>query len=406
MHFLNRLLTLCILTVIVLPGMSFALVSLDDRQRAERSLDQAYVDIAGQYSKQSGVEALQRRGELQMQEAAVSLDALEDQKSALRSALAKQKDIVRYVEETYNVSLPDKEAVRALIETEKERAVALVRTQYVRMPVLVSESRSTAVDAVLHASADREDARVLLSVQQRFVRDLVSAQKALWKIETLSQQREEVLDRYWEAQHSFDQAESLVRRSNAQLRHIQRIVEEVHRDVLAMQGELSRIDAQLRRSAQHALVEKGLLSPQEARQAVDQAQPGFLWPVRGKVSAGFHNAAYKNIFGVEHDGMDIVVPQSTPVHSSADGVVYLVRDGGATGYTYILIAHRNGFATLYGHLSSTLVHQGQEVRAGAVIGLSGGKPGTRGAGPMTTGPHLHFEVIHSGVNIDPSAVLP
>jgi murein DD-endopeptidase MepM/ murein hydrolase activator NlpD len=80
--------------------------------------------------------------------------------------------------------------------------------------------------------------------------------------------------------------------------------------------------------------------------------------------------------------------------------------GGEKGYSYILIVHRDGYATLYGHLSSFLVATGDQVKKGQVIGLSGATPGTHGAGPMTTGPHLHFEVIKNGKHIDPLSVLP
>jgi murein DD-endopeptidase MepM/ murein hydrolase activator NlpD len=109
---------------------------------------------------------------------------------------------------------------------------------------------------------------------------------------------------------------------------------------------------------------------------------------------------------VPHYGIDIVVGENTPVRSAAEGVVFLVRDGGDTGYTYVLIGHRGGMATLYGHLRLVNVATGQDVSAGQVIGLSGGKPGTPGAGPLTTAPHLHFEVIQNGSNVDPRTVLP
>lgn len=200
------------------------------------------------------------------------------------------------------------------------------------------------------------------------------------------------------------QTQQIAESAAQQLTSIQGITKDVHDQVLLLQGQMSRIDAQLRTKAERALIEKGLLVVGTG--ATHAAADVIEWPADGPVSAGFHNADYQKHFGVPHLGMDIVVPQGTPVHSAAAGIVFMVRDGGATGYTYILIGHKDGLATLYGHLSQTEVAAGQRVEAGQEIGRSGGTPGTPGAGPMTTAAHLHFEVIENGVNVDPKTVLP
>ncbi len=132
----------------------------------------------------------------------------------------------------------------------------------------------------------------------------------------------------------------------------------------------------------------------------------FLWPVIGPITAYFFDPTYAKVFGVPHRAIDIAVPQGTPVKAAASGVVYHVKLGGATGYTYVLLGHLNGYASLYGHLSSVSVKEGSIVNAGQIIGYSGGKPGTAGAGKMTTGSHLHFEIMRGSERVDPRTLLP
>lgn len=127
-----------------------------------------------------------------------------------------------------------------------------------------------------------------------------------------------------------------------------------------------------------------------------------IWPVnpgRG-VSAYYREASYAKVFGMQHNAVDIRAYQNTPIKAAADGVVYKAKDNGY-GYSYIMLAHQDGFMTLYGHVTEILVGEGDEVKAGDIIGLSGATPGTRGAGLYTTGPHLHFEILHDGEHVDP-----
>ncbi|MCA9373969.1 peptidoglycan DD-metalloendopeptidase family protein [Candidatus Peregrinibacteria bacterium] len=131
------------------------------------------------------------------------------------------------------------------------------------------------------------------------------------------------------------------------------------------------------------------------------------WPVtpaRG-ISAYFRDAAYVGVFGVQHNAVDIPTKQNTTVRAPAEGVVYKVRDNGY-GYSYLILAHKGGFMTVYGHVSGFLVEPGEKVRAGQAVALSGGTPGTKGAGYMTTGAHLHFEVMKDGSYTDPLFYLP
>lgn len=123
------------------------------------------------------------------------------------------------------------------------------------------------------------------------------------------------------------------------------------------------------------------------------------WPLRGIITTTFYDPTYPFRYLFEHSGLDIAIPQGTPIGSSAPGVVAWVKTGKQYG-NYVMIIHANGMSTLYAHMSRMDVKQDEYVTRGQVIGLSGGKPGTQGAG-FSTGPHLHFELRKNGIPVDP-----
>jgi murein DD-endopeptidase MepM/ murein hydrolase activator NlpD len=100
-----------------------------------------------------------------------------------------------------------------------------------------------------------------------------------------------------------------------------------------------------------------------------------------------------------HKGMDYAAAMGTPVRAIGDGVV--VRAGWSNGYGNVLeIRHRNGFVTRYGHLSRYAA--GARVGARVAIGQTVAFVGSTG---LSTGPHLHFEVIVDGQQRDPRTAL-
>jgi len=118
------------------------------------------------------------------------------------------------------------------------------------------------------------------------------------------------------------------------------------------------------------------------------------WPVIAPISSPFGERD-----GRPHDGLDLAVPDGTPVHAAADGVVVYAGDR-LRGYgRLVIVRHDDRVATVYAHNGKLLVAEGQRVRAGDTLSLSGHSGNA-------TAPHLHFEVREDGVALDPAPLLP
>lgn len=134
---------------------------------------------------------------------------------------------------------------------------------------------------------------------------------------------------------------------------------------------------------------------------------GLMWPIESKrITAYFHDPDYPYRYVFEHPAIDIATPQGTPIRAVESGYVAKARDGGATGYSYVMLVHAGNLSSVYGHVNKINVSADQFVSKGDIIGYSGGMPGTRGAGPLSTGPHLHLEIRLNGVPVNPLNYLP
>ena len=110
-------------------------------------------------------------------------------------------------------------------------------------------------------------------------------------------------------------------------------------------------------------------------------------------SYGMHiHPFYKTL--QSHQGVDYTIPEGSSVFATADGVVRDVATRNSTHGLTVVIDHGNGYETSYSHLSKTNVRRGQQVRRGDIIALSGDTG-------LSLSPHLHYEVRHNGMRVDP-----
>ncbi len=144
--------------------------------------------------------------------------------------------------------------------------------------------------------------------------------------------------------------------------------------------EVSRniIQETIKTESRPAIIERGTIVP-----------PTYIKPLYG----GVFTSGFKYRWGRWHKGLDYACPVGTSIMASCGGTVSAA--GWSSGYGYcVRIKHPDGRETRYAHLSKILVHAGQQVKQGEKIALSGNTG-------RSTGPHVHFEILINGSQVDP-----
>jgi len=124
--------------------------------------------------------------------------------------------------------------------------------------------------------------------------------------------------------------------------------------------------------------------------ALDDATVPSAWPL---TEVGYVTQPLIAGGAGEHPGLDIAVATDSYIRASGGGRVLRIGEDPIYGL-FIVLDHGGGYQTVYAHASLILVDQGQEIRRGEVIGLTG-------SSGRSTAPHLHFEVLLEGLPVDP-----
>jgi len=161
-------------------------------------------------------------------------------------------------------------------------------------------------------------------------------------------------------------------------------------DLKALERQQAAVRARIR--AAQASAGGGGGGGGSANGPIKRGSGGLIWPVNGPVVSPFGQR-----WGRLHAGVDIAVPNGTPVHASQSGRVIIAGVVGGYG-NYICIAHGGSLSTCYAHNTSLGVSQGQSVKQGQVIASSG-------CTGHCFGPHVHFETRINGSPVDPMGYL-
>jgi len=163
-------------------------------------------------------------------------------------------------------------------------------------------------------------------------------------------------------------------------------------DLKALEREQAAVRARIRAAQASAAGASGGGGGGSANAPIKRGSGGLIWPANGPVVSPFGQR-----WGRLHAGVDIAVPNGTPVRASQSGRVIIAGVVGGYG-NYICIAHSGSLSTCYAHNTSLGVSQGQGVKQGQVIASSG-------CTGHCFGPHIHFETRVGGSPVDPMGYL-
>ena len=188
-----------------------------------------------------------------------------------------------------------------------------------------------------------------------------------------------------ELQEEIDEANDLILALADEIRTNQKTYQEILEKEEEADRELRSMMAQLERERQAYAI------------TAVSSTGAFIWPVPSctYLTSRFGMRTHPILGTVRtHSGIDVGAAAGSSVLAADGGTVTQASDSGNGYGNCVIINHGNGYVTLYGHLSSISVSNGQTVTQGQQIG-------TVGSTGLATGPHLHYEVWFSGSRIDP-----
>jgi murein DD-endopeptidase MepM/ murein hydrolase activator NlpD len=373
---------LCAYLVLPLPGLSAPLSDRIDQKQAEiehakqkegvltttiqnfsNRIDGLQGEIQATQDRLDRAQSSLDRQKNELLEVRDRLEAARDRLERLRSELATARRLLaaRLVE-IYKSDTPD--ALTVVLEADGfgdllERAEFLER---------ISDQDREITDRVRGLRDDAQDQAVELAKLEE--REQLAAERIL-------RERDQIASAQNQLVSSRDQLASTRADKRGALASVREEKDEAMEDLASLQAEQARVAGAL----------QGSPGP------IKQGSGQLIWPLNGPVTGVFGEVRPGHL----HSGVDIAVPEGTPIRAADSGRVALMGWVGGYG-NYTCVQHTASMSTCYGHQSSFATSNGASVSQGQVIGYSGNTGNS-------TGPHLHFEVRINGSPVDPMGYL-
>ena len=370
--------------------------------------------IAGNASAvtQSEIDALKKEQEASQQKQQELKDQLADVEAdqaaaqQKRELLTQQLDAINAEIENIDAQISYYDGEIAQKEEERKEAEAREQEQYElfcqRVRAMEEEGTVSYWSILFNAESfsdlmDRiADVDAVMDYDNTVMDQLIATREELERLQA------ELESARAEEQAAKEQQEAKKAEQQAKVAEAQKLLDQINANIEEVNRQLDEESAAAADiQAEIAQKQKQLEEQRKQQNITIVAETGYLWPLPGyyRLSSQFGYRIHP-ITGVAHShtGIDIPASGGTPILAAKSGQVVTSAYHYSYG-NYVVIDHGNGNSTLYAHMSSRAVSEGQMVTQGQVIGYVG----TTGS---STGNHLHFEVRDNYTRVDPESKYP
>ena len=334
-------------------------------------------------------------------------DVKEDQAAAQqkRQLLQQQLEAINAELDSINAQISYYDGEIARKEAERREAEAKEQAQYERFceRVRAMEEGTVSYWSILFNAEDFSDlldrladVDAVMDYDNQVMEELTAARQELERLQA------ELESARAEEQAAKDQQEAKKAEQQAKVAEAQKLLDQINADAAELNRQLDdEMEGAAEIQAEIARKQKQLEEERRQNNVTIDSETNYLWPLPGyyRLTSLFGYRIHP-ITGKAHShtGIDIPAPGGTPIQACKSGQVVTSAYHYSYG-NYVVIDHGNGNSTLYAHMSSRAVSEGQMVSQGQTIGYVG----TTGS---STGNHLHLEVRDNYTRVDPESKFP